>query len=162
MIINNSLQEFLISQLLNPNTLTSVLIYAYSIQTVLDRFPKIMTCRISLIIQSFFSYHFLYSGDCNVRFGGDIVRRIQMLVTLRNQRVERKSSHLNSRTDLKLLIIIISADPDCCAQLSKYSRSLPALDVLWVILDLLPVLPCQSDSLSTLVILSVSTLRTSF
>lgn len=38
-----------------------------------------------------------------------------MLVTLRNQRVERKSTHLNSGTDLKLLIIIISADPDCCA-----------------------------------------------
>lgn len=123
---------------------------------------KIMTWRISLIIKSFFSNHFLHSGDCNVRFGDDIVRRIQMLVTLRNQRVERKSTHLNSGTDLKLLIIIISADPDCCAQLSKHSRFLPALDVLWIILDLLPVLHCQSDSLSTLVILSVSTLRTSF
>ena len=36
-----------------------------------------------------------------------------MLVTLRNQRVE-KNSHVASRSDLKLLIITISADPDRC------------------------------------------------
>lgn len=38
-----------------------------------------------------------------------------MLVTLRDQRVE-KNSHVASRTDLKLLIITISADPDRCSQ----------------------------------------------
>ena len=61
------------SDILNPLKLK---ISMHILRNVLCKFPKALTRRISLTIESFFSWwSFLYSRDLNVGFRGDIVRR---------------------------------------------------------------------------------------
>ena len=57
------------------------------LHTVRFTFPKVLMRRICLV-ESIFGDHVLHSHDRDVRFRADIVRRNQMLVTLRSQRVE--------------------------------------------------------------------------
>ena len=58
------------------------------LHTVLYTFFKVRMRRICLTMKTFFSDHFLYSHDLNVRFRGDIVRRNSILITPRGKRVK--------------------------------------------------------------------------
>ena len=59
------------------------------LRTVLYTFQQVLTRVTGLTIRaSLVGDHSLYSWDLNVGFRGDIVRRIQMLVTLRGPRVD--------------------------------------------------------------------------